>query len=124
MNIKRNKNVNLPKYSLYRFNKYLTVKDFKMLYNFIYSNKICCITFIIDGELIKQMIIKKGIILEYEKYKYEDIETKITRTARSMTFNLNPIGVKITFTVNSQVKISTMNKNYTNIIAICRIYDF
>ena len=117
------KDESTPIYSLYRFNKYITVKDFKMLYQFIYSKKICCITYMIDGELIKQMIFKKGYVLEYENTIFEVTDSDITRTARSMTFNIKPIGTKITFSINSRIKISTRNRNYTNIVAICRIYD-
>ena len=94
-----------------------------MLYQFIYSKKTCCITFMIDGEIIKQMIFKKGYVLEYENKIFGVNDSDITRTARSMTFNIKPIGTKIIFSINSRIKISTRNRNYTNIVAICRIYD-
>ncbi len=124
MEVRDLRNESVPIYSIYRFSKYLTVKDYKMLYQIIYGKKICCITFFIDGEMIKQMILKRGHVLEYENYTYEKgLKTMITRTAKNMTFNLSPIGVRITFAVNSRVKISTNTKNYSNVTAICRIYN-
>ena len=124
MDIYRFRDESIPLYSIYRFNKYISVKDFKMLYQILYSNKISCITFFINGEMIKQMIFKRGHVLEYEKHTYDKgLRTVITRTVKSMTFNLNPIGVKITFGMNSRIRISTKNKNYTNVIAICRVYN-
>lgn len=124
MDIYRFRDESVPLYSIYRFNKYVSVKDFKMLYQILYSNKISCMTFFINGEMIKQMIFKKGHVLEFEKHTYDGgLRTVITRTSKSMTFNLNPIGVKITFGINSRIRISTKNKNYSNIIAICRVYD-
>lgn len=124
MDIYRFRDESIPLYSIYRFNKYISVKDFKMLYQILYSNKISCITFFINGEMIKQMIFKRGHVLEYEKHTYDKgLRTVITRTAKSMTFNLNPIGVKITFGMNSRIRISTKSKSYTNVIAICRVYN-
>ena len=124
MQIRDPNDESVPIYSIYRFSKFITVHDYKMLYQIIYGKKICCITFLINGEMIKQMIMKRGHVLEYEKDTYDGgLRTAITRTAKSMTFNLNPIGVKITFAINSRVKISTRSKNYTNVIAICRVYD-
>lgn len=112
-----------PTYSLYVFNKYITVKDYKMLYQFIYERKrIIIMTLVLDGEKVKQIMLKNGHVVRYGKYNYEDLTTKITRSAKTLTYHIEPVGVKLTFTLNAPVKFSTRNKNYKNVLVSCRLY--
>lgn len=112
-----------PTYSLYVFNKYITVKDYKMLYQFIYERKrIIIMTLVLDGEKVKQIMLKNGHVVRYGKYNYEDLTTKITRSAKTLTYHIEPVGAKLTFTLNAPVKFSTRNKNYKNVLVSCRLY--
>lgn len=114
----------VPKYTLHQFDKYLTIKDMKMLYKIMYDQRrIMVLTFMADVDTVKQMVIREGKVIQYGKHKYEELKTEVFRNLYSMVFSMKGIGVKIVFTLNDTIKIMTRERKYCNVMASCRFYN-
>ena len=114
----------IGRYTLHQFSRYLTVKDMKMLYKIMYdARRVMVLTFLTEANKVKQMVIRNGKVIQYGNHGYEELETEVLRNAHSMMFHMKGIGVKVSFVLNDTVKITTLERCYSKVVASCRFYN-
>lgn len=115
--------INRPKYQVYKFTKYLTLKDYVLLHKIFLDKKHTSIfTCILDGMKTVQVVMQRGVITQITG-KGILMEQTVLRTEPGLViFSVPGLKFSLKFRVTERVELILDGKKYTNVVCICRYY--
>ena len=121
--IHREFHVDRPKYQVYKFTKYLTLKDYVLIHKIFLDKKHTSIfTCILDGMKTIQVVMQHGVIAQITG-KGMVMEPTVLRTEPGLVlFSVPGLKFSLKFHVTDRVELVLDGKKYTNVVCICRYY--
>ena len=115
--------VDRPKYQVYKFTKYLTLKDYVLIHKIFLDKKHTSIfTCILDGMKTIQVVMQHGVITQITG-KGMVMEPTVLRTEPGLVlFSVPGLKFSLKFHVTDRVELVLDGKRYTNVVCICRYY--
>ena len=112
-----------PKYQVYKFTKYLTLKDYVQIHKIFLDKKhLSVFTCILDGTRTIQLMMRHGSFVYMTTYGYLMMPTKIYTEPGMVLFQIPELGFALKFRVSERVEMHVDGEKHTNVVCICRYY--
>ena len=113
-----------PIYTLYKFNKYIILKDLIKVFNIMTDKKhVIVLSLLSNGDTINQIIIIDGEIDYILGIGHIDYNTIQIVSPIAYGFMIPDIDFKLLFYRGKKIDFSLKGKIYKNIICTCRFYN-
>lgn len=112
-----------PRYQVYKFTKYLTLKDYVLLHRIFLDKKHMSIfTCILNGMKTIQIVMQHGLITQITGKGIVAEQTVLRTEPGLVVFSVPGLKFSMKFQVTERVELVLDGKKYTNVVCICRYY--